>query len=131
MALTDDLVLDDVSGDDVTYRLTGRDAGGSRRIDIATTLTEPAFLSIKHSQSGKGADTIDRHLVQFTRTKADSNGIPRTLTVNLTIAVPRSSVITGTIVNDQIANLLDLMMSGALTTLASTSNIDSLMRGES
>jgi hypothetical protein len=131
MALTDDLVLDDASGDDITYRLTSRQADGSKRIDIATTLSEPAFLVIKHNQTGKGADTIDRHLVQFTRTKLDTNGVPRTLTVNLTVAVPRSSVMTSTVVNDQISNLLDLIMSGGFTTLASTSNIDSLMRAES
>jgi hypothetical protein len=131
MALTDDLVLDDVSGDDVTYRLTTRQADGSKRIDIATTLSEPAFLTIRHSQTGKGSDTVDRHLVQFTRTKMDVNGVPRTLTVNLTISVPRTSVITSTIVNDQVANLIDFLMSGGLTTLASTSNIDSLMRSES
>lgn len=131
MAFTSDLVLDDVSGDDVTYRLTSTDAGGSKRIDIATTLQEPAFLSIRHSLTGKGADAVDRHLVQFTRTKTDANGIPRTLTVNFTMAVPRSSVITAALVADQVQNLLDLLSSGALTTLASTANIDSLLRGES
>jgi len=131
MAFTDDLVLDDVSGDDVTYRLTSRDGSGSKRIDVATTLSEPAFLSIRHSASGKGSDIVDRHLVQFTRTKNDSNGTPRTLTLNLTVAVPRNSAITSTIINDQIMNLLDLMASGGLASLASTANIDSLLRGES
>lgn len=38
MALANDLVLDDVSGDDVTYRLINQDASGTRRIDLATTL---------------------------------------------------------------------------------------------
>jgi hypothetical protein len=131
MAFTDDLVLDDVSGDDVTYRLTARDGSGSKRIDIATTLAEPAFLSIRHSQAGKGADIVDRHLVQFTRTKNDTNGVPRTMTVNLTVAVPRNTAFTSTIINDQIMNLLDLMASGGLASLASTANIDSLLRGES
>lgn len=131
MAFTSDLVLDDVSGDDVTYRLVSTDAGGSKRIDIATNLTAPAFLAIRHSTSGKGADAVDRHLVQFTRTVADSEGTPRTLTVNFTLAVPRSSVITATIIEDQVANLLDLLMSGGLTTLASVANIESLLRGES
>lgn len=131
MAFTSDIVLDDASGDDVTYRLTSSDANGTKRIDIATTLAAPSFLAIRHSQAGKGADTVDRHLVQFTRTLVDSNGLPRTLTVNLTIAVPRNAVITSQIVKDQIMNLLDLMSDGALTTLATSANIDSLLRNES
>lgn len=131
MAFTDDIVLDDVSGDDVTYRLVTRDGNGSRRIDIATDLTQPAHLAIRHSVAGSGADAVDRHLVQFTRTLNDSGGTPRTLTVNLTIAVPRNAVITSTIVKDQLANLVDLLSDGAITTLASTNNISSLLRGES
>jgi len=131
MAFTSDLVLDDASGDDVTYRLTGTSSNGSKRIDIATTLSEPAFLNINHAVSGKGGDAVDRHLVQFQRTITDSSGTPRTLTVNFTCAVPRSSVITSQVVKDQINNLLDLLSDGALTTLASSNNIDSLLRGES
>lgn len=131
MAFTSDLVLDDASGDDVTYRLVSSDNTGTKRIDIATTLAAPAHLAIRHSVAGKGADIVDRHLVQFTRTIVDTNGSPRTLTVNLTLAVPRSSVITSQIVKDQIMNLLDLMSDGALTTLATSANIDSLLRGES
>jgi len=130
MAFSADIVLDDASGDDITYRLTSTDASGSKRIDIATTLSAPAFLAVRHSQAGKGSDTIDRHLVQFTRTLADANGVPRTLTVNLTLAVPRSAVITTQVVIDQVANLLDFLMSGGFTTLASTANIDSLLRNE-
>lgn len=131
MAFTSDLTLDDASGDDVVYRLVSQDSQGTRRIDVATTLSAPAYLAIRHSLAGKGADAVDRHLVQFTRTLVDSNGVPRTLTVNLTVAVPRNAVITSQIVKDQIMNLLDLMSDGALTTLATSANIDSLLRGES
>jgi len=131
VSFTDDIVLDDVSGDDVTYRLVTRDGNGSRRIDIATDLTQPAHLSIRHSVAGAGANAVDRHLVQFTRTINDSTGIPRTLTVNLTMAVPRNAVITAALVKDQLANLVDLLSDGAVTSLASTNNISSLLRGES
>lgn len=131
MAFTDDIVLDDVSGDDVTYRLVSRDGQGARRIDIATDLTQPAHMAIRHSTAGSGADAVDRHLVQFTRTINDSAGTPRTLTVNLTVAVPRNAAISTTIVKDQLANLVDLLSDGAVTTLASTNNISSLLRGES
>lgn len=130
MALSDSLVLDDVSGDDVTYSKIAPLGGGSRRIDVATTAASPAILAIKHSATGKGADAVDRHLVQFTRTLPDTNSVPRTLTVNFTVAIPRNAVITQTIVMDQIANLIDFLMSGGLTTLASTANIEALLRGE-
>lgn len=131
MAFSSDLVLDDASGDDVTYRLRSSERDGTSRIDIATTLAAPAFLNIRHSVTGKGSEAVDRHLVQFNRTVPDSDGVPRTLTVNLTLSVPRSAAITSQIVKDQIMNLLDLMSDGALTTLATSANIDSLLRGES
>lgn len=131
LAFTDDLVLDDVSGDDVTYRLVSRDGSGSKRIDIATDLSQPAHCSIRHSVAGSGANAVDRHLVQFTRTLNDSAGVPRTLTVNLTVAVPRNAIITVAIVKDQICNLLDLLSDGAVASLASSNNISSLLRGES
>lgn len=131
MAFTADLTLDDASGDDVVYRLVSTDNQGTRRIDVATNLAAPAHLTIRHSTAGKGADVVDRHLVQFTRTVVDANGSPRTLTVNFTMQVPRSSAVTSQIVKDQIMNLLDLLSDGALTTLATAANIDALLRGES
>lgn len=131
MAFTSDITLDDASGDDVVYRLVSQDTQGTRRIDVATTLAAPAYLAMKHSTAGKSGDMVDRHLVQFNRTLVDTNGVPRTLTVNLTLAVPRSSIITSQIVKDQVMNLLDLMSDGALTSLATSANIDSILRGES
>jgi hypothetical protein len=128
---TDDLALDDKSGDDVTYRLFRSDAQGTSRIDIATTLTQPALMQIKHSTSKSGSVTIDRHLVQFARTLVDSNGVPVTLVVNFTLAVPRSTVITSQIVYDQVVNLADFLTDGQLASVSATTNLDALLRGES
>lgn len=130
MAFADTLTLDDASGDDVSYSKIAPLGGGSRRIDTATTAAAPAILAVKHSASGKGVDTIDRHLVSFTRTVADSNGVPRTLTVNFTVAVPRNAAITSQMIYDQVSNMVDFIMSGGFTTMASTANIDALLRGE-
>lgn len=127
-----DIVLDDADGTDITYRRVGTSDSGSKWIDIATNLSAPAFMEILHSTSGKGADAIDRHLVRFTRTVVDASSVPRTLTVNFTLAVPRSVAITSQIVYDQVSNLMDLLSNQVLTTvMTDTGAVASLLRGES
>jgi hypothetical protein len=128
---TADIVLDDVSGDDATYRLISQDSQGSRRIDIATTLVSPATLVIKHTSSGSGPNAVDRHLVQFNRTLEDAQGKLVTLTTNFTLAVPRNAVMTAATIADEVCHLIDFLSSGGVSTLASTANIESLVRGES
>jgi hypothetical protein len=126
-----DIVLDDVSGDDATYRLVSSEKDGSKRIDIATSLASPAHLAIRHSVSGSAGNSVDRHLVQFTRTFQDDLGKPLTVTTNFTLAVPRNVAITAGDVADEVARLIDFLSSGGVATLASTVNIESLLRGES
>lgn len=131
MALANDLTLDDVSGDDVVYRLQSQDKDGSRRIDVATTLQAPGVLSIKHSLTGKGSQAIDRHLVQISRTVMTALGVPASVVVNFTLAVPRTVEVTPTMAKDAVANLIDFIADGQITSLATTANLDALMRGES
>lgn len=132
MNFTADIVLDDADGTDVTYRRIGSLQNGSKWIDTATTLTAPCLMEILHNVTGKGADAVDRHLVRFARTIADAAGVPRTLTINFTLAVPRSAVMTAQVVYDQVANLLDFLTDQALTAgLSDTDCIASLLRGES
>jgi hypothetical protein len=123
------LILDDASGDDVTYVLNKQDGTGSERMDQASTLAEPSVLRIKHSVTGKGSDAVDRHLVQIAKTEADSTS-SATAVVNFTISVPRSSLITSAMVYDLVANLLDFLMAGGLTTLTTT-NLAKLLLNES
>lgn len=127
---TNDLILDDKSGDDVTYRLFRSEPTGSQRIDLATTLSAPALMVIRHSTTGKGPTAVDRHLVQFTRTVQDINGLSVTLTCNFTLQVPRNSAITSQMVYDQVVNLADFLVDGQLTTVTATTNLDALLRGE-
>lgn len=132
MAFAADIVVDDASGDDVTYRLRSSEANGTQRIDIATDLRNPALLTIRHSTTGKGLDAVDRHLVSMTRALTNTNGNQVVLTLNFTLAVPRDSVVTNQIVYDQVANLLDFLSDGALSAgLSDTDAITSLLRGES
>lgn len=132
MAFAADLTLDDADGTDVVYKLRSQDGSGSQRIDVATDLRNPGLLSIRHSSTGSGVDAVDRHLAQITRALTDANGKQATLTVNFTLQVPRNTVITNQIVYDAVANLIDFLSDGALTTaLSDTDAIQSLLRGES
>lgn len=129
---TDNLVLDDASGDEVTYSLILNGSGdGSKRIDIASTLSEPGILQIKHSVAGAGPNAIDRHLVQISRTLV-SAGVPRTLVVNFTIAAPRDVVITNQLVFDTVSNMVDFLSDGSFSSsgIGGTTNLVSLLRGE-
>lgn len=127
---SNDLTLDDKSGDDVVYRLFRSDATGTQRIDVATTLSEPALLIIKHSTSGKGSDAVDRHLVQLTQTEIDSAGKSVTLTINFTLSVPRNVAITAQMVYDRVCNLADFLTDGQIASVTTTANLDALLRGE-
>jgi len=127
---TNDLTLDDKSGDDVVYRLFRSDSTGTQRIDVATTLAEPSLLVIKHSTSGKGAAAIDRHLVQLSKTVQDTNGLSVSLVCNFTLQVPRNAVVTSQMVYDQVCNLADFLVDGQLTSVTTTTNLDALLRGE-
>jgi hypothetical protein len=133
MSLSDTLTLDNATGTEVVYALQGRDNSGSRRIDQASTLTAPNNLVIKHSRTGNGANAVDRHLVQFTRTELDALGLARTAVVNLTIAVPQSTVFSSTEVLDMVGNLVDLISDGGFSGsgFAGTTVLTQLLRNES
>jgi len=133
MSLSDTLTLDNATGTEATFALQGRDASGARRIDTASTLSQPQNLVIKHSKSGQGLNAIDRHLVQFSRTELDSNGVPRTAIVNFTMAVPQSTVFSSAEILDLAGYLVDLITDGGWTSsgFAGTTALTQLLRNES
>jgi hypothetical protein len=125
--------LDARDGSDNTYALIGADSVTSKRIDTASTLAEPKLLVVKHSVSGAGAAAIDRHLVQCSVTKLNSAGVPRTGTVNLTVAMPRDTIITTAEIEDCIANIVSLLCNHAFSATTGFTNdtvIVQLLRGE-
>jgi hypothetical protein len=133
MALTI-TVLDARDGTDQTFALIGQDSTSSTRTDVASTLSEPKKLIVKHSVSGSGANAVDRHLIQASQRKLDSAGLPRDAVVNLTVAVPRSSVITTNMVEDLIANIVSLLCNHAFSATTGFTNdtvIQQILRGES
>lgn len=133
MSFTDTLTLDNATGVDTVYALITRDNTGTKRLNTATSLTEPDNLVIKHSSSGVGANAIDRHLIQFSRTNVDAVGVPRTAIVNFTIAQPRSAALTNAEVIDLVSNLIDLISDGTFSGsgIGGTVALTQLLRGES
>jgi hypothetical protein len=131
--LTANLTLDDASGDAVAFNLQAYLPDGARRIDIASTPSEPKTLEIRHSVSGKDGNAVDRHLVSAVKTKLDSAGIPRKGIVNLTMTVPRTTAISQTDVLDLLAAIVDLVCDGGFGDSGFTGTTDAaaIMRGES
>jgi hypothetical protein len=126
--------LDAADGSNDSFTLLGADMIGSTRIDTSSTLSAPRKLVIKHSVSGTGANVIDRHLVQVSDSAVNATGVLKTAVVNMTLAVPRDSVITQIMIDDAVANIISLMSAGAFsvtTGLTSNSNVVALLRGES
>lgn len=130
MSLAETITLDNADGVDVVFKRTRNTADGATYIDQSTTLVNPYALSVKHSVAGKGSEMVDRHLFQLQRTVINSSGQTRNITVNLTMAVPRDTAVTTTMIHDMVNNLIDFMSDGVLNALATTANIDALLRGE-
>lgn len=128
--LANDITLDKADGSDTLFRLVSSSPDGSRRMDIAGTLAIPTTLVIKHSTTGKSPSVVDRHLVQLNKTVSTATG-SATVICNFTITVPRDVAVTPTVIHDVITHILDLLQDGGVTGLASSANIDSLLRGES
>lgn len=134
MAITDPLSLENAFNTANSFVRTSQDASGSNWIDSSSsTPSEPRGLSIKHQISGKGKDAVDRHLLSAYYTKLDAETIPRTGVVNITLSMPRNSVITSAIMYNLVANLIDFLMAGVFAssvTSLTTTNVDKILRGE-
>lgn len=128
MSLTTPIVVDDASGDDVTYTRMGGDTTSSTFIDVTSDTAEKGLIVVKHQTQGNGVAKIDRHLVSLVRTVA-ATPAPVSLTCNFTIAVPQNAAVTSQMIYDGVANLIDFMSAGGLATLTTTT-IDSLLRSE-
>lgn len=128
MALTI-TALDARDGTDQTF--SSRSVGNW--IDTSSTMLEPRTLSVKHTVSGKDSAAVDRHLIQLAHRKMNTSGAPKDLIVNLTVAVPRDSVVTTAMVEDAIANIVSLVCNHAFSTTTGFTNdtvIQQILRGE-
>lgn len=78
-----------------TFKQISADGSNSVRIDDSTTAVLPRQMVIRHSVSTpKGSSVkVDRHLLQFSVTKADAAGASYTGVINVTLSQPRTSAI--------------------------------------
>lgn len=131
--LTQNLTLDDASGDAISFNLQAYLPDGSRRIDTSSTPTEPRVLEIRHTTSGKENGAVDRHLLSCSVTKVDGAGVPRRGIVNLTLTQPRSTAISNNDILDCLAAVVDLIADGGFgdTGFTGTANATAILRGES
>lgn len=113
------LTVDSVANE---YAKVRTDATGAVRINTATDLTLPEYLTVRHSTSGRGDQTIDRHLCQFTRAERDADtGSIYTSQLNVTFVVPRVNLFS----TAEIERLWDLQKE-----LITAANLAKLLRGE-
>lgn len=133
MAFSDTLSLENAFNAANSFVRTNQDASGSNWIDSASTASEPRGLVIKHQVSGKGSAAVDRHLIQLYYTKLNAEAIARTGQVNITLAMPRDSIITNTIMYNLVSNGIDLLTGlqwAGLQAAMTTTYLDKILRGE-
>lgn len=118
------LLLNDGSADRTFSIINRKGANETERLNVATSLTEPERVNIRHSVSGPATRQVDRHNIVLSRTERDSvTGLFNTASVSLTITVPR----TGQFSLAEI-NALKAMLDDALS---SDSGMERILRGES
>lgn len=123
--MTETLVVNDGSAD-VNFVATKSTATGRERINDSTDLLAPELLVVRHdvSQGGNGNPkgcVVDRHLLQVSCVKRDATSEEAyTATINVTLAVPRSSNFSAT----------DIERLHTIAKNASTSHLTALLRGE-
>lgn len=131
MALTDSLALSQGAhtagtGSVLTFVTTKRGNTETERIDNTTDLQSPRLLIVRHQTNGKegiGNGITDRHLFQLSKVERDVNGKAFALQTNLTMVVPRVGLFDSSDVYPQLRLLCNF--------LATSANIDALLRGES
>jgi hypothetical protein len=113
-------------GGDVTFTTTRQEPGASTRLNIATDLSLPEYMVVRHSvQGGKADKIVDRHLVQFTRAERDPDtGQIYTIQSNMTLVVPRVALFTVEEVRALVKRYGQLLMTD------SDANLAKILRGE-
>lgn len=132
MSLPNSLALADAFNTPIaTFNARYADAGKSERIDRDSTSVEPRLLVIKHEASGRSDRIIDRHLISLSEVKVDSGNVAHTMTVNLTVSVPRNTVFTTARISENIVLATALLGDGYKGILLEADTVAAILRGES
>lgn len=124
MSIATDLIFENG-----TYTLLRYTPQGSDRIDPASTAAAPSLMSIKHEVLGRNGDAVDRHLVKMTKTVIDAQGVPRVVTFNLTVLVPRSASITAVHTHALATNMAEVLIGAGSIEQPSYTLFDQLLLG--
>lgn len=124
MALADPFVINDNAAVARSFYALPSSGDGVKRLDSFPTPPAARAMTVKHSMQGsaKTSNLANRHLIQFTYSANDANGIAQTTTVNCTIVVPASTAIVRADVDHLIALLKNTLV---------TATVDKILRGES
>jgi hypothetical protein len=90
MSLPLDVVLTgDVAPTSRTYAFNSMEGGRSIRKNALAPLGEPETLTVAHTATKRGTQSVDRHLVRIDLTKSDVNGVLAVGSVQVVLEVPR------------------------------------------
>lgn len=93
MSFPTDLSIDDLTPTTFTYSQISLENSKSVRRDSNRDLATPRTLVISHTASGKGLDTVDRHLIRFNDVKEDADAVTvRSGSVYMVIEKPQRIV---------------------------------------
>ena len=125
MSFTPDVTLTGLNAVTATYSEISLEKGTSLRKDSTRELGTPCTLKISHEVSGKGASSVDRHLVRLDKIEpspATDSVEVASCSVYTVLTVPRNPIITKSIVIDLLTQL------GGF--LADEANVAKLLNGE-
>jgi len=117
--------LSSVSTNLVTWNVIDASGKLRRRLNGATTISEPEHMVINHFVQGSesAGNLADRHLLQFSRVEKDAAGKAYTMTFNGTLLVPRTTLFTSA----EARRLVNLAANFMMT----STNLDRFLTGES
>lgn len=120
--LSDNFTLNDSAAAAKTFNLTYQSGTERRRLDTSSTLANPRTMRVIHATQGSGASMQDRHTVSFQKIVDDANGVPQTAIASLSLVVPRDPTAAAAITD---------LWTFVKNFLATTANVDAIIRGES
>jgi hypothetical protein len=125
MAFASNISINDNAAASKTFKQISSEPTGTVRMDDSTTNVAPRQMVIRHTKSTPKGSTVvtDRHLLQFSTTKVDTENEAQTAIVNLTISIPRSPAVVQADVDHLLAFVKNWIATGA--------NVTGLVLGES
>lgn len=120
--LSDNITLADASAANKTFNLVSQTGSERKRFDIASTLSAPRTMLVRHAVTGTGTDKSDRHSVSFQKIAVGADANPKTILASFSLVIPQDT---------SVAAQIDDLVAFVKNFLATSANIDAIKRGES